>query len=67
MVTHFDWWNLSLLFLFQITSLATDLTKTSVSDVTGTSTGTAATNAELIARFNLIETKINAVTTQGCW
>ena len=53
--------------IFQTKALGSiTLTATSTSDVTGTSTGTAATNAELIARFNLIEAVINGYATPDC-
>jgi hypothetical protein len=65
-VTHFDWWSLSSLFLFQVATLSADLTKTVIGDLTGNAAATTATNAEILARLNLIEDKINAVGALTC-
>jgi len=43
----------------------TALTLTTISDLTGDSTATTATNGEILGRLNLIETAINAFTTPG--
>jgi hypothetical protein len=51
---------------FQVQAYSSDVTLATISDLTGTSTGTAATNAEFLVIFNKIENKINALTSPDC-
>ena len=62
-----DYIYINCLTKFQAKELGdTKLVLSDIDDLTGTASGTAALNSELLARFNLIENAINNFSTPDC-